>query len=150
MIDSGLIYLVVRDFEKSLAFYSELLEREVSARNKTRFAMFYVGDLCLCLLNARYDMDHSDEVERVGEYHPLFDDFAAIAEWPNSRKAVINLVTSDLKSEYERVKELGIGSDLTDIRYINAGAPYYYFCLCDPDGNVVEITGEYRHVKGHF
>ena len=143
MIDSGLVYLIVRDFEKSLAFYKKLLEKDVSAQNKTRFAIFHVGQLCLCLLNAKFDAEHSDAVEKKGAYHPLFDDYTAIAESPNGRKAVINLVSTNLNKEYERIKEFGIGSQLTEIRYINAGTPYWYFCLCDPDGNIIEITGEY-------
>lgn len=144
MIESGLVYLVVRDFETSLAFYRKLLEKDVSACNQTRFAIFHVGGLCLCLLNGNFDAEHPDLVEKKGPYCPLFDDYAAIAESPNSGKAVINLITSDLKKEYERIRKLGLGSDLTEIRYINAGTPYWYFCLCDPDGNIIEITGEYR------
>ena len=61
----------------------------------------------------------------------------------NSGKIVINLCTDDLKKEYNRIKDLGIGTDLTDIRYVNAGSSYWYFCLKDLDGNTIEITGDY-------
>ena len=148
MIESGSVYLVVRDFTKSVEFYRKLLEKEAATQNKTRFVIFHAGSLCLCLLNGNYDAEHPEQVEKAGEYHPLFDDFVAVTESPNSRKAVINLVTFDLKGEYERVKGLGICTDLTKIRYINAGTPYWYFCLCDPDGNVIEITGDYVPVQG--
>ena len=150
MIEYGSVYLVVRDFEKSLAFYKKLLEKEVSAQNKTRFAIFHVGSFCLCLLNGKYDIENPDTVKRAGKYYPLFDDYSEITENPNGRKAVINLGTPDLKKEYERVKELCIGSELTEIRYINAGTPYWFFCLCDPDGNVIEITGDYTSKEGLF
>lgn len=148
MIESGLVYLVVRDFEKSLAFYKKLLERDVSAQNKTRFAVFHVGSFCLCLLNGKYDAEHPDSIEQAGAYHPLYDDYAAIAESPNTRKVVINLGTPDLQKEFERIKAVCIGSDLTEIRYLNAGTPYWFFCLCDPDGNIIEITGDYKPKKG--
>lgn len=148
MIEYGSVYLVARDFEKSLAFYKKLLEKDVSAQNKTRFAIFHVGSLCLCLYNGKYDIENPEMVKHAGEYCPLFDDYVAIAESPNSRKVVINLGTPDLEKEYERVKEFCIGSDLTEIRYVNAGTPYWFFCLCDPDGNVIEITGGYTPKEG--
>ena len=47
MLDTGSIYLIARDFERSVSFYKQLLERDVSAQNKTRFAIFHVGSLCL-------------------------------------------------------------------------------------------------------
>ena len=82
------------------------------------------------------------------ETNPLYDNFAAIADSNNSRKFVINLCTTDLRKEYERIKALNIGSDLTGIKYVNAGTPYWFFCLRDPDGNVIEITGGYTPDDG--
>lgn len=143
MIEFGSVYLVVRDFEKSLDFYKKLLETEVSAQNQTRFAIFHKGGLCLCLLNGYFDRDNPRKVALKGERNPLYDDYTAIAESPNSRKAVLNFGTPDLRAEYERVKSLNIGSRITEIRYINAGTPYWYFSLSDPDGNPIEITGGY-------
>lgn len=148
MIEYGSIYLVVRDFEKSVEFYKKLFETDVSAQNKTRFAIFNAGGLNLCILNGYFDRDNPDKVVEAGKYNPLYDNYAAVADSWNSRKVVINLGTSDLRKEYERVKSLEIGSDLTEIRYINAGTPYWYFCLSDPDGNTVEIAGGYTPKAG--
>ena len=148
MLETGSIYLIVRDFNQSVSFYQQLLEKNVASQNKTRFAIFNVGNLCLCLLNGKFDAEYPEQVERIGEFAPLFDDFVAITEKQNSRKIVINLGTPDLRKEYERIKDLHIASDLTEIRYINAGRPYWYFCLCDPDGNVIEITGGYTPEGG--
>lgn len=67
-----------------------------------------------------------------------------IAKSRGSGKIVINLCTDNLKKEYLRIKELGLGSELTDIRYINAGQPYWYFCFKDIDENIIEITGNYE------
>ncbi len=150
MIESGSIYLIVRDFEKAVDFYKKLFETNVSAQNKNRFAVFNAGGLCLCILNGYYDRDNPDKVTEVKKYNRLYDDFASVADAENSKKAVINLVTSDLKSERERIKALGIGSNLTDIRYIDAGAPYRYFCLLDCDGNIIEITGDYTPEDGQL
>ena len=148
MLETGSIYLVVRDFDQSVSFYKQLLEKNVLAQNKTRFAVFNVGNFYLCLLNGKFDAEHPDQVEHAGEFVPLYDDFAAVTEKQNSGKIVINLGTPDLRKEYERVKELHIASDMTEIRYINAGRPYWYFCLRDPDGNIIEITGGYRPEEG--
>lgn len=150
MIEFGSVYLVVRDFEKSLDFYKKLFETDVSAQNKSRFAIFNAGGLCLCILNGYFDRDNPDKVIEEKEFNPLYDDYSAVADAENSRKTVINLGTSDLKKEYERVKALNIGSELTSIRYINAGTPYWYFCLLDPDGNTVEIAGGYTPKDGHL
>ncbi len=100
MLETGLIYLIVRDFDQSLSFYKQLLERNVSAQNKTRFAMFNVGDLCLCLLNGKFDAEHPDQVELAGEFVPLYDDYVAVTEKQNSGKIVINLSTPEVTGAY--------------------------------------------------
>lgn len=48
----GSIYLVVKDFHKSLDFYEKLLDMKVSARNGERFAVFNNDGLNICLLTA--------------------------------------------------------------------------------------------------
>ena len=150
MIETGSIYLVVRDFNQSVSFYRQLLEKDVLSQNKTRFAIFNVGSLCLCLLNGKFDAEHPDQVERAGGFDPLYDDYAAATETQNIGigKIVINLGAPDLRKEYERIKGLHIAPDMTEIRYINAGRPYWFFCLRDPDGNVIEITGGYTPEGG--
>lgn len=144
MIKAGSIYLVVKDFDKSLDFYKRLLEKDVSAKNKTRFAIFDLNGLCLCLMNGYFDAENPEQVATKGKYYEVYDDMVAIAEKESVGKIVVNLGTDDLRAEYERIRKLDIGRNVTDIRYINAGSPYYYFCLQDPDGNTVEITGPFE------
>lgn len=144
MFTYGSIYLIVKDFEKSIAFYRALFERDVIAQNKTRFAVFDINGLTLSVMNGRFDREHPDEVVTEGEYCALYDDMVPIAEASNCGKVVINLSTDDLQAEYGRIKALKIGGSMTKIRYINAKEPYYYFCLKDPDDNTIEITGNYR------
>ena len=45
------IYLIVKDFEKSVAFYEKILSMKVSAQNGTRFAMFNNDGLNICIMN---------------------------------------------------------------------------------------------------
>ncbi len=139
----GLIYLVVKDFEKSVDFYEKVLDMKVSAVNDTRFAVFNNDSLNICLMNGYYDINNSDKVVRKGEYYPDYDDLDVIAESDNSRKVFINLGVPDLKEEYERIKALNISNNLTPIRFIEVFSPYWYFTFKDPDGNPIEVTGGY-------
>ena len=36
------------------------------------------------------------------------------------------------------------------IKYVCNVSPYYYFQFTDPDGNVIEVTGEYTPKEGEF
>ncbi|MNW66112.1 hypothetical protein D3C74_445540 [compost metagenome] len=55
----------------------------------------------------------------------------------------MNFNVADLNAEYERVKSLELGT-VTEIFFINIVCPYYCFMLEDPDGNLIEITGDYQ------
>lgn len=144
MITFGTIYIITQDFEGALEFYKKLLERDVAAQNQTRFACFQIDGLGLSVMNGKFDTEYPDKVVRKGDSYALYDDMEQIISSLNSGKVVINLCTDDLEKEYHRIRDLGIGTDLTDIRYVNAGNPYWYFCLKDLDGNTIEITGNYN------
>lgn len=140
----GSIYLVVKDFNKSLDFYEKLLDMKVSARNGERFAVFNNDGLNICLFNGYYDAEHPEQMETIGESYPIYDDSLAIVNRANNRKVFINLGVPDLQEEYDRIVNLGIATELTPIRYLNVFSPYWYFTFMDPDGNPIEITGEYQ------
>lgn len=114
----GSVYLIVRDFDKSVAFYEKLLNMKVSAKNGSRFAEFFFDNKCISMMNeaALYGHHYSD-----GDY-----------------KFVLNFWVEDLKCEYERIQALNIGrcEEITQ-----AHPAYHYFHLFDPDNNVIEITG---------
>ena len=150
MITSGSIYLIVKDFEKSVQFYKRLFERDVTAQNMNRFAIFDIEKLRLAIMNGYFDFENPDKVTTKGKVYEEYDDCVKIAEMKNTGKVVINLSTNDLKNEYDRICKLGIGSNITEIRYINARNPYYYFSLKDPDDNTIEITGPYKEVDGQW
>ena len=139
----GSIYLVVRDFEKSVSFYENSLDMRVSAQNGTRFAMFNYEGLNLCIMNGYFDNTHPGEVKRLGDCFSAFDDMDKIADSDNTRKIFINFYVEDLKCEYDRIVSLNIAEELTPIRFIEYSMPYWYFTFTDPDGNPIEITGGY-------
>lgn len=137
------VYLVVKNFEKSVDFYEKILDMKVTIKNGTRFAVFDNDGLNICLMNGYYDVMNKEKVTTKGDYWELYDNFKVIAENENTRKVFINLGVDDLKAEYERIKTLRIADNLTPIRYINVFSPYWYFTFTDPDGNPIEITGGY-------
>lgn len=146
----GSIYLIVKDFEKSIEFYEELLEMPVSQRNMDRFAMFDFEGKCIALMNGYFDAENPEKVVHKGQFTEYFDDLLQITKLPNSRKFVFNFWDEDLRQEYKRIKELNISENITKIRYVCNVSPYYYFQFTDPDGNVIEVTGNYTPEEDEF
>lgn len=120
----GSVYLVVKDFEKSVEFYEKFLNAKVDnrCRSGNKFVEFYVDNKCISLMNENNIPGHCTD--------------------PNSPyKFVQNFWVEDLMTEYERVKALNIGY-VTDI--LEAYPTYHYFHLTDPDNNIIEVTGGYH------
>ena len=140
----GSIYLVVKDFDKSLDFYEKVLDMKVSATNGKRFAMFNNPGLNLCLINGYYDEQFPEQNETRGTSYDEYDNMSKIANSTNTKKVFINLGVEDLDKEYQRILDLGIGINMTPIRYLNVFSPYWYFTFMDPDGNPIEITGGHK------
>ncbi|MDD2648240.1 MAG: VOC family protein [Eubacteriales bacterium] len=135
----GNVYFVVRDLNRTTAFYEKLFGQPVSARNRDRFAQFALSGGSIAFLCGNYDSEHTGETEKSG-YDEKYDDTAAIAKRENCGKAVINLWTESLQKERERILALKI-AEPTEIKYLCSASPYWYFQLSDPDGITIEITG---------
>ncbi len=119
----GSIYLIVKDFEKSVAFYEKFLGITVEdrCRSGNQFVEFYIDNKCISLMNESNLIGHCTDPE-------------------SPYKFVQNYWVEDLQTEYERVKALHIGR-VTEIR--EAHPAYHYFHLTDPDNNIIEVTGGY-------
>ncbi len=117
----GSIYLVVKDFERSVAFYEKLLRVKADGRCRSgnQFVSFYFDNKCLSLMNEGNISGHRTDLN-------------------SPYKFVQNYWVEDLEAEYRRVKQLDIG-EMTEIT--EAYPTYRYFHLYDPDRNVIEITG---------
>ena len=124
----GSIYLVVKDFEKSVAFYEKFFGISVSdrCRSGNKFVEFYIDNKCISLMNEENLIGHCTSLE--GDY-----------------KFVQNYWVEDLRAEHERVKALRI-SEVTEI--MEAYPTYHYFHMRDPDNNVIEVTGGYTQQDG--
>lgn len=117
----GSVYLIVQDFERSVAFYEAFFGQSCGGRcpSGNKFVEFYIDSKCVALMN----------VDNAPEAQP-----------PQGRgyKFVQNYWVEDLRREYDRVKALGIG-EITEI--LEAYPGYSFFRLRDPDQNVIEVTG---------
>lgn len=120
----GSIYLVVKDFEKSVNFYERFfgIETDGRCRSGNKFAEFYIDGKCISLMNESNLIGHCTDLN-------------------SPYKFVQNYWVEDLAREHMRVKELNIGK-VTEIR--EAYPTYCYFHLTDPDNNIIEITGGYH------
>ena len=117
------MYLIVKDFAKSVAFYEKLLSRRATTLGEGRFAQFrFDGQCILSIMNEAHLPGH--DCTGCGDH-----------------KFVLNLWVKDLIHEYQRIKNLNIGC-MTDILHPNPH--YYFFNLYDPDRNIIEITGDYN------
>lgn len=137
------IYLIVKNFNKSINFYEKLLEMKVTSKNMERFAQFEFEGKNISIMNAYFDNDNPGLTLHKGQYIEKFDNLVAIAESKNTNKFVLNFWTENLVEERERILNLNISDLVTKIKYVNNVMPYYYFQVEDPDGNLIEITGEY-------
>ncbi|MCL2202498.1 MAG: helix-turn-helix domain-containing protein [Defluviitaleaceae bacterium] len=120
------MYLIVKDFSKSVDFYEKLLSMRVSTVGANRFAQFFFDGICMSIMN---------------EAHLPGHDYSGCGD----HKFALNFWIADLATEYERVKSLNIGRT-TEI--IHPHSNYYFFNVYDPDGNVIEITGHYEPIEG--
>ena len=146
----GSIYLVVNDFEKSIDFYEKLLNMPVTSVNKDRFAQFIFEGHNISIMNGHFDVDNPEKIVLKGEQSDFFENALQRALAPNTHKFVFNFWDEDLRTEYERIKGLNITENISSIKYFYYVAPYYYFHFTDPDGNIIEITGNYAPEDGEF
>ena len=136
------VYICVGDMEKSLCFYKQLLQREPSYCNEDRWVVFDCG-YPLALYNKKYDEKLIEETSEGCFNQEYIDDFFTDDSCQKNNIVVFNFVVDDLNKEYQRLKKLNIG-EVSKIMYVHIHMPYYYFQITDPDGNVLEITGEYK------
>ncbi len=139
----GCTYLVVKDMSRSITFYEALLNMKAESKNIERWAQFHCGNT-IALWNPKYDKELIKNNSDVSvHFNDEYIKFKQNSSTQYGNNVVLNFNVSDLNKEYERIKLLGIGT-VTEILYINIVQPYYCFMLEDPDGNKIEITGDYE------
>ncbi|WP_425445896.1 VOC family protein [Dethiothermospora halolimnae] len=144
MLKLGSTYLFVKDMNKSIYFYEKLLQMKVTSKNFNRWAQFNFDGNCIALMNQQYDdkrMGSGENLQGVysEEYLERYKDFKITY----GNNFVLNFYINNLNAEYERLKKLDIGK-VSPVMYLNVASPYYFFTIEDPDGNTIEITGNYN------
>lgn len=137
----GTTYICVNDIEKSLNFYKLLLQIEPLYYNDDRWIAFDCGNQ-IALYNKKYDEKLLKTSKDIHFNQAYIDDFFKEENEKKNNIVILNFEVDDLKREYERITSLKIGK-VSEIMYVNVHMPYYYFNVLDPDGNVLEITGNY-------
>ena len=138
----GTTYICVEDINKSLNFYRLIFEEEPAHSNDNRWITFHNGN-SLSLYNKKYDEKLIREKDQNRFNQAYIEDFTAETGEKKNNVMILNFEVEDLKAEYERIKGLAIGK-VSELMYVNVHHPYWYFNLTDPDGNILEITGEYE------
>ncbi|WP_305113475.1 VOC family protein [Thomasclavelia cocleata] len=137
----GTTYICVDDMEKSFKFYKLLLQKEPLYCNDDRWIAFDCGNQ-IALYNKKYDENLLKNSSEIHFNQAYIDDFHKEDGCKKNNIVIFNFEVENLKREYERIKALNIG-EVSEIMYVNVHMPYYYFNVIDPDGNILEITGNY-------
>lgn len=142
----GCTYIKVSNMEKSIDFYSKLLQAQPQYSNKDRWVMFHCGNT-LALYNLQYDIDMLNRSENnASHYSDAYIKYLRQENTGASKTVVFNCTVDNLNEEFERIKNLNIGK-VSEIMYVNITMPYYFFMVNDPDGNEIEIAGKYNPVE---
>jgi lactoylglutathione lyase len=130
--------------EKSIEFYKKLLAMEPTARAYDRWAQFNFEGKCIALYNNNFDRKKIDANENLDKhYNKNYIKYYEQRQITYGNNIVLNFWIEDLNKEYERIKNLNIGT-ISEILYVNISSPYYFFTVTDPNGNTIEITGTYK------
>lgn len=132
-------YICVDNIEKSLNFYRELLQQEPVYCNDDRWIAFECG---ISLYNKKYDKRLIEKGGHIRFNQAYQTDINKIDTPKKNNIVIFNFEVDDLKTEYKRIKDLSIG-EVSEIFFVNVHMPYHYFNVIDPDGNILEITGNY-------
>ncbi|MCM1181058.1 MAG: hypothetical protein NC347_12425 [Clostridium sp.] len=135
-------YIETEDFNKSIDFYKKVLQIEPIIFCENRWVEFQAGNK-LALYNKKFDEQKINGNDPLDDHYnkAYIDDFYSGKSDRKNNIVTFNFYTENLKKEYERIKGLKI-CDLSEIKYVNIAEPYYYFNMCDPDGNILEICSD--------
>ena len=117
------ILILVKDLKQSIVFYEKLFEVEITHVYKDRWAK--IPDNLLFLINKQNDIAQNVQVTS----HEL--------EYIYGNNCVPVFLTDDIELEYKRISK--ISNNVSELCFLNLIAPYQFFTLKDPDGNMFEI-----------
>lgn len=113
-------YFVVKDLEKSIQFYSELLNKKPTNMRESRWA------------------DWENENNQI--YFGIISKEASECNLIKGNNGVLGLYTDDIKKAYEKCKNLNAKIIYEPEKLPNSLDNYECFAIEDLDGNKIEIS----------
>jgi len=143
-MELGSFYIVTKNyhsFKETIEFYKNILEEEPYLYNEARWVEF--KKFKLSVYCEEYDQKLIHEAENIDKHFnkAYLDNFGKEGSLKNNA-IIINLYCENLNHEYKRLKKLGI--KVSEFMRVHTTNLYWYFNAYDPNGNVIEITGNYN------
>lgn len=136
-------YIETDKFEEVVNFYETIFQKKAKIYTKNRWVEFEFGNK-LSIYNRLFDEEKIKNGMSKDNYNMAYiDNFNTRRGKKQNNIITLNFYTEDLKAEYEKIKKLNI-CEISEIMYVNITEPYYYFNIYDPEGNTIEISGNYN------
>lgn len=136
------VYIETDKFDEVVNFYEKIFQKKGNIYTKNRWVEFDYGNK-LAIYNRQYDIEKINENKIESNFSKSYiENFKKLSGKNVNNIITLNFYTDNLNKEYERIKNLRIG-DISEIMYVNITEPYYYFNIFDPEGNTIEICGNY-------
>lgn len=135
-------YIETDKFDEEVDFYEKIFQIKGNIYTKNRWIEFDYGNK-LAIYNRQYDIEKINENKIENNFSKSYiENFRKVRGKNINNIITLNFYTDNLNKEYERIKKLNIGN-ISEIMYVNITEPYYYFNIFDPEGNTIEICGNY-------
>jgi lactoylglutathione lyase len=135
------VYITTEKFNETVEFYEKILQEKPYIFTENRWVEFNTSQK-ISIYNLEYDKELIKNDNNIEEHFnkAYLSDFNK-ERTLNNNSVIFNFYSKDLKKEYERLKNIQV--KISEIMYVNIREPYWYFNVYDPNGNILEITGEY-------
>lgn len=135
-------YIETDKFDEVVNFYEKVFQMKGNIYTKDRWIEFDYGNK-LAIYNRKYDIEKIETNKIDNNFSKSYiENFRKEKGKNNNNIITLNFYTENLNKEYKRIKNLNIGN-ISEIMYVNITEPYYYFNIFDPEGNTIEICGNY-------
>lgn len=137
-------YIETDKFNEMVSFYEKVFKEKAIVYTENRWVEFDFGNK-LSIYNRLYDeKEIKDNMDSVNYNRAYIENFMEDKEKSINNSIILNFYTDNLEEEYKRIKKLNM-CKVSDIMYVNITEPYYYFNVYDPEGNTIEICGNYNN-----
>lgn len=137
----GCAYIKVKDMKRSTAFYTALLEREPQGPCPERWASF--PGVPISLYSLEYDLELLQNAPHPEEHFSRAYREHVGRERRGHRRGGVQLFRARLGCGVRAPARLGIGPNEPGVLRQCHPFPIGYFTIQDPDGNEIEIEGNY-------